>query len=367
MVKELNRKFQDFFRPKRLAVGKYIWDRKSNKIEIKKENIIENYNIKSILFIRNDGKIGDMVINTLMFREIKKSYPDIKIGVVSRGGATDIIKHNKNVDKIYNYSKNTSEIKKLAKEIEKENYDLLIDFSEMLRVKQMMFINLCKAKINMGIDKTDWNMFDISLKVKEDFEWTEHITERYSAYLKILGIKNIDISYDVVVSEVIKNKVEKFYKELSDKRKVILNPYGASKHKTFNEKTIRDIIEYLNDSEIIIIYSPDKFEEIKKFEEEYQNVHTLKGSKSILESSALIKYSDLVISPDTSIVHIASAFSKKVVAIYPPNGGKYRVDHLVWAPKSNGVKVLFCKEKKSENDEIDINTFNMKELKENIK
>ena len=152
MIRKLNRIFQDYMREKRLKIGRYIWDRKEKKEKIVAGNFIEKNSIKSILFLRYDGKIGDMVVNTVMFREIKKQYPSMKIGVVARGAAKEIIKNNPYIDKIYNYEKNSKKIKKLANEISKEKYDLLIDFSEMLRVNQMMLINLCKARYNMGLE-----------------------------------------------------------------------------------------------------------------------------------------------------------------------------------------------------------------------
>ena len=105
MLRKLNRVFQNYMRKKRLKLGKYIWDKKKNKEEIKSGNFIENNDIKKILFMRYDGKIGDMVINTLMFREIKKKYPYIEIGVVTKGGAKAVIENNPNVDKIYEYKK----------------------------------------------------------------------------------------------------------------------------------------------------------------------------------------------------------------------------------------------------------------------
>ena len=52
----------------------------------------------------------------------------------------DIIKHNIYVDKIYEYKKSSGYLKKLAKEIAEEKYDLLIDTSTILREKQIMFI-----------------------------------------------------------------------------------------------------------------------------------------------------------------------------------------------------------------------------------
>ena len=368
LIKKLNRIFQDYMREKRLKIGKYIWDRK-DKVKILEGNgFLEENDIKSILFLRYDGKIGDMVVNSLMFREIKKVYPNIKIGVVARGAAIDIIKDNPNVDKIYEYYKDRKKIKDLALKIKEEKYDLLIDFSEMLRVNQMMLINLCGARINIGLDRKDWKLFDLSIESGKDFKWTEHITNRYLAYLIKLGLKkeSIDISYDIYLKD--EKKYETFFYKIKENKKLILNPYGASKHKSFNIETLENIITYLKDKDIaiILVYFGDKYKELEFLEKKYKSVYIPKKIESILNTAILIKKSDYVISPDTSIVHIASAFNKKMITVYPPKGGKYGIDHLVWAPKSKYNKVIFCKDKTGNYDEIDINTFNFDEMKKEI-
>ncbi|WP_338957135.1 glycosyltransferase family 9 protein [Fusobacterium vincentii] len=368
LIKKLNRIFQDYMREKRLKIGKYIWDRK-DKVKILEGNgFLEENDIKSILFLRYDGKIGDMVVNSLMFREIKKVYPNIKIGIVARGAAIDIIKDNPNVDKIYEYYKDRKKIKDLALKIKEEKYDLLIDFSEMLRVNQMMLINLCGARINIGLDRKDWKLFDLSIESGKDFKWTEHITNRYLAYLIKLGLKkeSIDISYDIYLKD--EKKYETFFYKIKENKKLILNPYGASKHKSFNIETLENIITYLKDKDIaiILVYFGDKYKELEFLEKKYKSVYIPKKIESILNTAILIKKSDYVISPDTSIVHIASAFNKKMITVYPPKGGKYGIDHLVWAPKSKYNKVIFCKDKTGNYDEIDINTFDFDEMKEEI-
>ncbi|WP_405349637.1 glycosyltransferase family 9 protein [Fusobacterium animalis] len=368
LIKKINRIFQDYMRAKRLKIGKYIWDRKEKAKIVEGNNFLKDNNIKSILFLRYDGKIGDMIVNSLMFREIKKVYPDIKIGVIARGAAIDIIKDNPNVDKIYEYYKDRKKIKDLALKIKEEKYDLLIDFSEMLRVNQMMLINLCGTRINIGLDRKDWELFDLSIESGKDFKWTEHITKRYLAYLIKLGLKkeNIDISYDIYLED--EKKYEAFFNEIKESKKLILNPYGASKHKSFSIETLENIITYLKDKDIAIIltYFGDKYKELEFLEKKYKYVYIPKKIESILDTAILIKKSDYVISPDTSIVHIASAFNKKMITVYPPKGGKYGVDHLVWAPKSEYSRVIFCKDKIGTYDEIDINTFNMEEMKEEI-
>ena len=368
LIKKINRIFQDYMRAKRLKIGKYIWDRKEKAKIVEGDNFLKDNSIKSILFLRYDGKIGDMIVNSLMFREIKKVYPDIRIGVIARGAAIDIIKDNPNVDKIYKYYKDRKKIKDLALKIKEEKYDLLIDFSEMLRVNQMMLINLCGARINIGLDRKDWELFDLSIESGKDFKWTEHITKRYLAYLIKLGLKkeNINISYDIYLKD--EKKYEVFFNEIKESKKLILNPYGASKHKSFSIETLENIITYLKDKDIAIIltYFGDKYKELEFLEKKYKYVYIPKKIESILDTAILIKKSDYVISPDTSIVHIASAFNKKMITVYPPKGGKYGVDHLVWAPKSEYSRVIFCKDKIGTYDEIDINTFNFDEMKEEI-
>ena len=368
LIKRINRIFQDYMRAKRLKIGKYIWDRKEKVKIVEGDNFLKDNSIKSVLFLRYDGKIGDMIVNSLMFREIKKVYPDIRIGVIARGAAIDIIKNNPNVDKIYEYYKDRKKIKDLALKIKEEKYDLLIDFSEMLRVNQMMLINLCKARINIGLDRKDWELFDLSIESDKDFKWTEHITKRYLAYLIKLGLKkeNIDTSYDIYLKD--EKKYEAFFNEIKENKKIILNPYGASKHKSFSIETLENIITYLKDKDIAIIltYFGDKYKELEFLEKKYKYVYIPKKIESILDTAILIKKGDYVISPDTSIVHIASTFNKKMITVYPPKGGKYGVDHLVWAPKSEYSRVIFCKDKIGNYDEIDINTFNMEEMKEEI-
>ena len=368
LIKKINRIFQDYMREKRLKIGKYIWDKKEKAKIIEGDNFLKDNSIKSILFLRYDGKIGDMIVNSLMFREIKKVYPYIKIGVVARGAAIDIIRDNTNVDKIYEYYKDRKKIKDSALKIKEEKYDLLIDFSEMLRVNQMMLINLCGARINIGLDRKDWKLFDLSIESGKDFKWTEHITNRYLAYLIKIGLKkeSINISYDIYLKDEI--KYEDFFNEIKESKKLILNPYGASKHKSFNIENLENIITYLKDKDIaiILVYFGDKYKELEFLEKKYKYVYIPKKIESILDTAILIKKSDYIISPDTSIVHIASAFNKKMITIYPPKGGKYGVDHLVWEPKSKYNKVIFCKDKTGTYDEIDINTFNLVEMKKEI-
>ena len=368
-IRELNRKLQDFLRPKRLAFGRWLWDRKNSESDIQcaknNEKLIEKKNIKSILFIRNDGKIGDMIINTLMFREIKKVYPKIKIGVVTRGANKQVIINNPYIDKIYDYSKSNKEIKKLASEIAKEKYDLLIDFSEMLRVKQMKFINLCKARINMGLNKTDWKLFDVSV---EYIRMDQHITHRYEEYLNILGIKNSDLSYDIHLSKEEEKFGKDFRKTVKEKKLICINPYGASKYRTLNKNKIKEIVEVLlkeDDTAITFVYPSDKLLELKKIIEEMysKRIYLNENIRSVMDTASIIEVSDFIITPDTSIVHLGVALDKEMTAIYRSDEGSGELNSIIWGANSKKVKQVYAKPSLGENEEADINQFEVKEIK----
>lgn len=369
MLRKLNRVFQDYMREKRLKIGRYLWDRKEIKEEIKSGNFIENNNIRKILFMRYDGKIGDMVINTLMFREIKKRYPYIEIGVVTKDGAKAVIENNINVDKIYEYKKERKNIKELASKISKEKYDLLIDFSEMLRVNQMMLINLCKARFNMGLNKENWNLFDISYSRPKGYI---HITEIYRGILERLGIANIDVNYELFFTKCQKSKVDGILKGLKHKKIVVFNPFAASKHRDISLENILKIGKIIleNKNNILIFIGEEKRKkELENIIKELGNDAIFPELRNIMETSYLISKADLVITPDTSIVHIAAAFKRKLAAIYRlDNRLENEVNRYLWAPNYEGAVQIFSKDFEVKiGEEADINKFDIREIEKELK
>ncbi|WP_047394960.1 glycosyltransferase family 9 protein [Cetobacterium sp. ZOR0034] len=358
MIRKVNRVIQDFLRPIRLEIGKMIWDRKEKKsLELLQGDRVDMKKIKSILFLRYDGKIGDMVINTLLFREVKKVYPDIKIGVVGRGAAKDIIKFNPYVDEIYEYEKGKES--SLGKRVRAEGYDVVIDFSEMLRVNQMKLINLCGGKINIGLDKVNWKLFDLSYKKSYD----KHITDMYKNILRLLEIENPDLTYDIYSDEVVKNRIDGIVKNI-DGDIVILNPYAASKHRSFNREKILEISKrVLKDEKNVLLFigEPSKKVEIDGIIEKLNSNRVFYPElKGILDVAELISHAKYIVTPDTSIVHIAVAKGIPMTAVYrldtEDNNSK------VWGPNSKIAKQIFSKDVAKTGEEADINKFEVEEI-----
>lgn len=360
MIRKINRVIQDFLRPKRLAIGKIIWDKKQVGSDFDKlliNNKINMSKIESILFLRYDGKIGDMVISTILFRELKIKYPKIKIGVVVReGGTLEIAKEDNNIDKIHIFHKGKEGEE--GKEISKYKYDILVDFSEFLRVNQMKYIKKCNAKINIGLNKENWNLFDISYSLNKN----KHITDLYSRILKIFGIDNPNLKSTFSVSEKFLNKID--VKE----NIVLLNPYAASKHRSINRENIlkisKNILSMNTKCKLIILAHGENRNEILEILKELDE-RAICPKTNLMEAAAWVEKSKLVISPDTAIVHIAAALGKPLIAIYRED--KNDQNYNLWAPNSKNAQILIAKNLAKKGEESNINTFNLNELLEKIK
>lgn len=315
----------------RLAIGRYIWDRKLEKEPIREGNFIENNSIRSILFLRQDGKVGDMVVHTMIFRAIKEQYPNIKIGVITKGAARGIIENNPNVDKIYHFEKEKSKIEKLAKQIAEEKYDLLVDFSIMLRVRDMMLISLCKVRYNIGVNREDWKLFDLNVY----FDFHSHITDLYGAFLKRIGVEYHSTKYEIF-NEPLKLETKN--------RLIVLNPYASTRRRSFSEETVikigREIVKY-QDIQIYIVGEASRQVSLENIAHQIGTNTKYYPTKSILDLVSLIQRADLIVSPDTAAIHIASAFDKKIISTYLEDNEEIYYAKM-WAPNSSQAKVIYA-------------------------
>ncbi|HHF1033147.1 TPA: glycosyltransferase family 9 protein, partial [Haemophilus influenzae] len=117
----------------RLKMGKWILDKSSRSYN---PQSIEHP--KSFLFLRQDGKIGDYIVSSFVFREIKKFNPLIKIGVICTKQNAYLFQRNNNIDKIYIVKKRSIlEYIKKALSIRKERYDVVIDPTIVLRNRDL--------------------------------------------------------------------------------------------------------------------------------------------------------------------------------------------------------------------------------------
>ncbi len=57
--------------------------------------------LRTILILRQDGGLGDEIIFSMLYRELKKANPRLTIYVFALGTSADFLKKNKYIDVLY--------------------------------------------------------------------------------------------------------------------------------------------------------------------------------------------------------------------------------------------------------------------------
>lgn len=296
-------------------------------------------NLQSVLFLRPDGKIGDYIVSSFAFRELKKSNPAIKIGVICTEKNQDLFQNNPYIDHFY-LVKSKSIVsyyitgKKLARQ-----YQIVVDPTVFTRNRDLVLLRALAAQYNIGYLKQDYRIFNLNIH-----EPLLHTSETYKRILQLCGLNNIDTRYDIP-EPTDPTAVTAFLNRHQLTNYLAVNFFGAANSRRFSQTRIEEFLHYfqqhLPEKKIVLLTYPEVTARLQPLSEKYENVFIYTGTRSILDSAVLIKHADWVISPDTAIIHIASGFNKKIIGFYPDNAE----NTAYWHPNSiNETHMLFFKE-----------------------
>jgi len=303
---------------------------------------------KSVLILKYD-RIGDMIVSTPIFRELKLAYPNISISVLASKENRDVIKYNPYVDKIYTNYKNQifNDLPTLLK-LRKKNFDVCIELDHSVIPHAILRLKILNPKKIISIHKDGrYGVKGSDLKIYDYFtkkDTKSHFGKIWLETLIFFGISPSSYSYDLFLGNIEKEKAKNFAISLGKRIKIGINMEGSFPEKSIQKEELEKICVGLhnnfNNIKIVILTSPDKLLEKKKLISELglDFVIPSYNTKTIIDAAALIERLDLIITPDTSIVHIAASFDKPVVSIHENNKDSFRL----WAPTSTLSKTVFA-------------------------
>ena len=333
------------------------------KVLTKKRSVyFDIKNSNKILMLRYD-RIGDMIITTPVFRELKRAYPDIEIGVLASKSNAIVLKNNPNVDNVYLNNKNNffSNLPILLK-LRRQRIDVCIEFDHsvvrhailrLIIIKPKKVISIQKSG-RYGVNASELGLYDFYTEKFND----SHFRDIWLNALSPFGVSPLSNKYEIFIDKDYEIQAKKFLKEFKDKLLFGINLEGAVKGKKIQFQCLNEICKELfkinNNIHIFIIHAPEKENSvIEKLEKMNLNFVTKSyKTNNILSVSALIKNLDIIITPDTSIAHIASAFNKPVVTIHEDNSDSFKL----FGPTSDLNRTIFSNHRNS------LENFSVKQL-----
>jgi len=329
-------------------------------------------NIKKILIIRNDH-IGDFVLSTAIFRELKKQYPESKIVLITSKTNKSLAEKNKNIDEIWKLEIPKYKFRviwkyiKTAWKIRKEKFDIGIDLRGSLLISSIL---LWLGRIKKRIGKCDNYHNEKMNKLISFFQTnsiktgyytnTRHITKE-NLYIinKGLGINLKDNWPEIAVDKQDEKEVDEFIKKNKFGKYICIFPLTDEPTKQWPIENFEEIIRWLDkkfEYNILLIGIENHKKELEKLAKLSAKCKVIINF-DLRKLSLLFKKSQMLLAHDGGPFHIAWSVKSKTVELvrrYPPEleSGKFRA--------LKNTKIIWSKDE-------DIKNINMKEVKKAIK
>ena len=284
---------------------------------------IDKDEIKSILIIRPNYRIGNLIFLTPLINELNKYIPEAKIDIiVGMKLAGEILKPLPNVDKIISIPRELLlkplEMYQFIKQTRAKKYDLALNIMGASSSSQLV-TSLIKAKYKAAYyNEKSWTALTHTV---EYLNTHKHIGLQSLELLKLfnLDVPMTDLKLDIKITskeaQIAKLDLQNLLKKthIDERTKIIALFRNARFDKKITDEWWNDWInelKVLNDNIVIIdILSPDIPKKLNKEILEYSN-------KNLRLLGAFFKECDLYISADTGPMHLAAGSGAKVLALF---------------------------------------------------
>ena len=200
-----------------------------------------------ILIIRNDH-IGDMVLATQVFREIRRSVPDVELWALASPINGHIIEKDRNIDKILEIEMPSSKPLTLlnylimALKLRKEKFDYGID----LRGSKLNAWLMKTAGIKNRMSRTDWHPEIAKLLTNSIIPKKGHIIKQNLDIVnKGLNIKAKDYWPEIAVSKEDRKEVESFFRKNKLKSYICICPGTSFELQRWKTENFEELIRYI--------------------------------------------------------------------------------------------------------------------------
>ncbi len=277
---------------------------------------------RKILIIRMSS-IGDVVLATPVIRLLKQNFPNCEIDFVIKWQFANILTAHPFINRILIFDKNdaTYSLKNIRKQIIDKKYDLIVDLHKNIRSFYLTIGTGAATVVRYKKDALRRFLF-VKFKIKPKRKFLP-VYQRCLASLSFLGIQDDFAGPDFFIDQAIQSDIAKKYaKYLDEYASLIIGvaPGASFKTKRWLPEGFAEVIDRLvneKNAGIILFGNKEDRNITRSLRIKHRTgVLNVAGELSIVETAALMKHCQIVLTNDTGLMHIATALGKKVVAIF---------------------------------------------------
>lgn len=300
---------------------------------------------KRVLLLRLDGKLGDTITTTGFINALHES--GYKVDIVARKANTFVYAYIKTPHRLYSLKKGILSLFVLLFKLRGHSYEALVCSTHITDPASLWLSRFVPAKTKIVFKNEEIEFFDVHIE-KDFFE--KHVTDRYQQSLKaITGNTSPTVEkYELSIPEAALTAAKKF---IGDHKKVIvLNSFAGARLRNFSFATTKAIVDALTQDALVISFGNDgDLHILREWKKHYHNANWVVPHRGDFAfNAALVALANAVVTPDTSIVHLASAVGAPLVAVYREDEGVEK-NSKIWAPldcktldNKKGHKIIYA-------------------------
>jgi ADP-heptose:LPS heptosyltransferase len=283
--------------------------------------------IRTVLILRYD-RIGDMVVTTPLFSALRYSIENLRIEVLASDKNAEIIKNSPDVDLVHVCPKSILGKILLILALRKKRLDLVIDLNHSITWRTLLEIRLIGSRYAVsprkgpryGVDPKNLTAYD-KFGVADVNQPLTYVYQDLATLLSTVSIPHHK-NYRVYLSGPNYAFRDKSLTGMA--RPIIgINLFGGRPQMCLREEDLTLIITELrrhgcDERNILILSAPNQKLRLHRIlrDTDLSDLRVVDSTASVLDTCAVVSSLALLITPDTSLVHVACAFDVPLVAVY---------------------------------------------------
>jgi len=290
--------------------------------------------LNSVVILAGE-KIGDSILLTPLLRNLRHHFPKLEIHLLCiTHTSAEFFRNDPHITAIHEVKKNilTYCIKTLPKK-----FDLLFNTKDGLSTNFLLQTSLLRARFKVGHQHPcHEGIFNRLIAV----DMNTKMVLKHCSLLSVLSLTTTgEETRPYLPPAPISENMASFIASVEKDQFIGLNISAGGASRYWTEKKWSALIATFHTSQFIIFSSPDDSVVKQRLEQAHNNVTVSPQTANIYEAGVLVNKLQLLISPDTSLVHIASCYKTPVIALFPnapveyARFGPYLTEHeLVISP-----------------------------------
>ncbi len=292
-----------------------------------------------ILFIRLN-RIGDALVTTPLLKLIKRNT-NHKISVLAAKSNHFIFSSSDVCDEVIVFDKKKNGLFALIKILKEKKFDAVIDLHDDVSSTVSYIIAFLKCKYKFGLKKNTEKLYSHTIEKLDPTN--NHVVDRLLHFSELFGIKSNSNNLNIVFnppSEYEKEASQFVNNHFKNKKFLVgINISAGSEARFWGVDNYKKLIDELNFYDVnILVMCVEK--DINYAMAIAGNSHPVFYNTSFNKFSTMISKIDMLFTPDTSIIHIGSAYKKPVFGLYV----KYNTSDMIWSPYKSPFDCVITEE-----------------------